>query len=52
MYNAAYPELNYVIKRRAMKACGEWGYSFTILDLGTVLRGTVSFTPRPLYPRG
>jgi hypothetical protein len=27
---------------------GEWGYSFTILDLGT----RWSFTPLPLYPRG
>jgi hypothetical protein len=31
---------------------GEWRYSSTILDLGTVWRRVVSFTPRQLYPRG
>jgi hypothetical protein len=30
----------------------EWRYSSTILDLGTRWRRVVSFTPRPLYPRG
>jgi hypothetical protein len=30
----------------------EWRYSFTILDLGTRWGRVVSFTPRPLYPRG
>jgi hypothetical protein len=31
---------------------GEWKYSSTILELGTRLRCVVSFTARPLYPRG
>jgi hypothetical protein len=31
---------------------GEWRYSSTILDLSTKWRWVVSFTPRPLYPRG
>jgi hypothetical protein len=31
---------------------GEWRYIFTFLDLGTRWRLVVSFTPRPLYPRG
>jgi hypothetical protein len=31
---------------------GEWRYSSTFLDLGTVWRGVVSLTPRPLYPPG
>jgi hypothetical protein len=31
---------------------GEWRYSSTILDLGTIWRRVVSFTSRPLYPRG
>jgi hypothetical protein len=31
---------------------GEWRYSSAFLDLGTKWRGVVSFTPRPLYPRG
>jgi hypothetical protein len=31
---------------------GEWRYSSNILDLGTRWRRVVSFTPRPLYPRG
>jgi hypothetical protein len=31
---------------------GEWGYSSTILDLGTRWRWLVSFTLLPLYPRG
>jgi hypothetical protein len=29
---------------------GEWRYSSTILNLGTIWRLVVSFTPRPLYP--
>jgi hypothetical protein len=29
-----------------------WMYSFIILDLGTRWKWVVSFTPRPLYPRG
>jgi hypothetical protein len=35
-----------------MKTYGEWRYSSTILDLGTSWRWVVSFTPRPLFPRG
>jgi hypothetical protein len=31
---------------------GEWRYSSTVLDIGTRWRWVVSFTPRPLYPRG
>jgi hypothetical protein len=31
---------------------GEWRYSSTGLDLGTRWGTVVSFTPRPLYPRG
>jgi hypothetical protein len=31
---------------------GEWRYSSIILDLGTRWRWVVSFTYRPLYPRG
>jgi hypothetical protein len=31
---------------------GEWRHSYTILDLGTRWRWVVSFTRRPLYPRG
>jgi hypothetical protein len=31
---------------------GEWKYSSSILDLGTRWRWVVSFTARPLYPRG
>jgi hypothetical protein len=38
MNNAAFPEHNYVIKHHAMKAYGKWRYSFTIPDVGTVLR--------------
>jgi hypothetical protein len=30
----------------------EWRYSSIILDLGTRWSSVVSFTPRPLYPRG
>jgi hypothetical protein len=30
----------------------EWGYSFTILDLGARRRWVMSFTPRSLYPLG
>jgi hypothetical protein len=30
----------------------EWRYSSIILDLGTRWRGVVSFTARPLFPRG
>jgi hypothetical protein len=30
---------------------GKWRYSTAILDLGTIWRWMVSFTPRPLYPR-
>jgi hypothetical protein len=36
----------------AMKTCGEWRYSSTILDLGGGRRWAASFTFRPLYPRG
>jgi hypothetical protein len=31
---------------------GKWRYSATILDLGTIWRWLVSFTPRPHYLRG
>jgi hypothetical protein len=31
---------------------GEWRYISTIFDLVTIWRSVVSFTPRPLYPRG
>jgi hypothetical protein len=31
---------------------GEWRYSSTHFDLGTIWRWVVSFTPRPLYPQG
>jgi hypothetical protein len=30
----------------------EWSYSYTNLDLGIRQRWVVSFTSRPLYPRG
>jgi hypothetical protein len=31
---------------------GEWSYRSTILDLSTILRWVVSFTPLLLYPWG
>jgi hypothetical protein len=36
MSNAAFSELNYVIKHHAMNAYEEWRYSFTILDFYTI----------------
>jgi hypothetical protein len=45
--------LNYeVIKHCAMKAYGGGGCIYPHFDLGTSWRWVVSFTPRPLYPRG
>jgi hypothetical protein len=35
-----------------MKICGEWMYSYTIIDLGNRWRLVVSFTPGPLLPQG
>jgi hypothetical protein len=34
------------------KRTGQWRYSSTFLDLGTIWRWVVSFTPLPLYLRG
>jgi hypothetical protein len=45
------PVLNY-LSITPWRHMGEWRYCSTILDLGTRWRWVVSFTPRPLYPRG
>jgi hypothetical protein len=45
------PLLNY-LSTTPCRHMGEWRYSSTILDLGTRWRRVVSFTSRPLYPRG
>jgi hypothetical protein len=34
-----------------MKSMGQWIYGSTFLELGTIWRRIVSFTPRTLYPR-
>jgi hypothetical protein len=31
---------------------GEWRYSFSFLELGTIRRQVVSFKPQPLYLQG
>jgi hypothetical protein len=45
------PLLNY-LSTMPWRRMGEWKYSATILDLSTGWRWVVSFTYRPLYPRG
>jgi hypothetical protein len=43
--------LNY-LSTTPWRHIGKWKYNSTILDLSTSWRWVVSFTPRPLYPRG
>jgi hypothetical protein len=44
------PVLNYAPRHEGV--LGEWMHSSTHFDLGITWRWVVSFTPRPLYPKG